>query len=201
MSVTTAAAFTACNKKQQPRAAPADAQRIVTSADGLAKPRNDVPGLRNLARVDKGLWRSYQPRREGFRQLKKLGVKTVVSLRNTRSDRKYLKGLGLRYKRLSVAPWNAKEKRLLQVLKVLTDPANQPVVVHCKHGADRTGLVVALYRVIVQGWSKEKALKELKRFGFHSVWKNLKTTFKRIDIAAFKRKLKATPAPKLDLVK
>lgn len=192
----------ACNGKPPSRAAaPADAKKPLTSADGLAKPRNDVPGLRNLARVHKGLWRSYQPRREGFQQLKKLGVKTVVSLRNTRSDRKYLKGLGLRYKRISIAPWNAKEERLLQVLKILTDPRNQPAHVHCKHGADRTGLVVALYRVIVQGWTKDKALAELKRFGFHSVWKNLKKTFKRIDIAAFKKKLKAMPAPQLDLVK
>lgn len=188
-------------KKRQNETTPADAAKSLTTKDGLAKPRNDVPGLRNLARVDKGLWRSYQPRRAGFRQLKRLGVKTVVSLRMTRSDRKYLKGLGLQYKRIPLRPWNAKEDRLVQILRILTDPKNQPALVHCKHGADRTGLVVALYRVIVQGWTKDKALRELKRFGFHSVWKNLKTTFGAIDVAAFRKKLKSTPAPTLDRVK
>jgi protein tyrosine phosphatase (PTP) superfamily phosphohydrolase (DUF442 family) len=192
----------ACRQQKQPtKITPPDAKRYVTTTNGLAKPRNDIPGLRNLARVDKGLWRSYQPRRRGFEQLKKLGVKTVVSLRMTRSDRKYLEGLGLRYRRIPITPWKANEARLLEVLKIITDPRNQPVHVHCKHGADRTGLVIALYRVVVQGWSKDRALRELSRFGFHSVWKNLKRTLERIDVAAFRKRLAAAPIQTPPLVR
>ena len=59
-------------------------------------------------------------------------------------------------------------------LSVMTDPANQPVYVHCSRGVDRTGVVVAVYRMEVDGWSEAGAEAEMEAFGFHEVWFQLK---------------------------
>jgi protein tyrosine/serine phosphatase len=61
-----------------------------------------------------------------------------------------------------------------KALSVMTDPANQPVFVHCQHGKDRTGLVAAVYRMEVDGWSEAEAEAEMEAFGFHEVWFQLK---------------------------
>ena len=56
------------------------------------------------------------------------------------------------------------EADVTRFLEIVTDPANQPVLVHCKNGVDRTGYMVALYRIEKEGWSKERALAEMNRF-------------------------------------
>jgi protein tyrosine/serine phosphatase len=123
--------------------------------------------LANLAQISPALYRGAQPTREGFEQLKKMGVKTIVNLRAYRSDRRKLRGSGLKYVHLHCRAWLPSGKRLAQFLKIVRDPANHPVFVHCLHGADRTGLAVAAYRVIEQGWSVSDAAKELHQYGFH----------------------------------
>ena len=67
----------------------------------------------------------------------------------------------------------------------MTNPESGTVLVHCQHGADRTGLLVAVYRVVVQGWSKERAIDEMTNggFGFHPVWKNLVAYLRHLDVA------------------
>ena len=61
-----------------------------------------------------------------------------------------------------------------QVVALMADPANQPVYVHCRHGQDRTGIVVAAYRMKQQGWSLTDAETEMQAFGFNDVWVNFK---------------------------
>ena len=63
-----------------------------------------------------------------------------------------------------------------------------PVLLHCQHGADRTGLISALHRVIFESWSKADALAEMRQgdFGYHAVWGNIPTYLKKVDIAALK---------------
>ena len=138
------------------------------------KPRNDIEGLPNFAKVSDALYRGAQPSAEGFARLKEMGVKTVVNLRAVTSDSDLMKGLGLSYVHISFKPWHIEEEDIMDFLKIVTDPGNQPVFVHCRHGADRTGTMVAIYRVTVQKWDLEKALSELPNFGFHKVWDNLK---------------------------
>jgi protein tyrosine phosphatase (PTP) superfamily phosphohydrolase (DUF442 family) len=166
----------------------------------LASPRNDVPGAPNLAQVSPVLWRSAQPTAEGFKNLQAMGIRTVVNLRNFTSDRDELKGLGLRYHHIHFATWHAEDEDVVAFLKIVSDPANHPVLVHCQHGADRTGTMVAAYRVVMEGWTMEEAMQELPRFGFHSIWTNLKTYLQKFDAAAMKKMVDAAPAPKVEVV-
>jgi len=139
----------------------------------LATPRNDIPGVANLARISDQLYRGAQPTREGFAQLKAMGVKTIVNLRETHDDREDLEGLGLRYVQIPFNPAAPNDEVIAAFMKTVCDPVNQPVFVHCLAGSDRTGTVVAVYRSVVQGWPMEEAVKELERFGFHEVWTEL----------------------------
>ena len=157
----------------------------------FAAPANEIPGLPNFAKVDEGLWRGAQPTAEGFHALARMGAKTVVSLRGFHSDRALLKGTGLRYRRIRFHTWHAEDDDVAEFLRLATDPAHRPVFVHCLHGADRTGTMVALYRMVVQGWPKERAIEELPRFGFHEVWKNLRDYLDKFDIESMRKRVAA----------
>ena len=70
-------------------------------------------------------------------------------------------------------------------------PEMQPVLVHCKHGSDRTGMMVAVYRVVVQGWEKGAAVDEMTHggYGFHAVWENLQDYVMALDVAGIRAQL------------
>ena len=153
-----------------------------------AKPM-DVPGLPNLHQVSDDLYRGAQPSAEGMRELEKLGVKTVVNLRSSHSDRDELEGTGLAYEHIKMTAWNPESEDVVRFLQVISDSDLLPVFVHCKHGADRTGLMCAVYRIAVQGWSKEEAIEEMTQggFGFHEIWKNLPKYIRKLDIDELRR--------------
>jgi len=167
---------------------------------GTSRPRNDLPGLPNFARLDDGLYRGAQPTAEGFARLKKMGVKTVANLRSLHSDREEMKGLGLDYAHISFKPFMAEDEDVTAFMKVATDPDRRPVLVHCQHGADRTGTMAAVYRVYVQGWSMERALKELPAFGFHEIWANLPRYLADMDLADMKRQVEQASMPALERI-
>lgn len=151
--------------------------------DAWAKPLK-VEGVPNLHRVDAGLYRSAQPTEEGMRRLKAMGVKTIINLRSFHSDRDEIGETGLGYEHIYMKAWHPEKKELVRFLQIVTDPARRPVLVHCQHGADRTGLLCAVYRVAVQQWSKEAAIQEMTRggYGFHTTWSNLLSYLRDLDI-------------------
>ena len=132
-------------------------------------------GLPNLHRVDAKLYRSAQPTAEGMTNLVVLGVKTVVNLRDNHSDSDEIGGLPLAAKRIEIATWNPKAEQVKAFLAIMDDTNAAPVLVHCQHGADRTGTMCALYRVLCQGWKVEDAITEMKDggYGYHSIWFHL----------------------------
>jgi protein tyrosine/serine phosphatase len=145
----------------------------------------DIDGLPNLHRVTSNLYRSAQPTAEGMQQLRKLGIKTVVSLRAFHDDTDRLRDVeGVRYYQIHMKTWHAEKEDAVTFLKLVTDSANQPVLVHCQHGADRTGTMCAVYRMAVQGWTKEQAVREMTEggFGFHEVWSNLRKWLDTVDV-------------------
>lgn len=147
------------------------------------------PGLPNLHKVSDGLYRGAQPTAEGFRELARMGVKTVVNLRRFHSDRRLLEGTGLGYVHVPMNAWHGEAEDAVAFLKVVGDPARRPVFVHCQHGADRTGTMAAIYRMAVQGWSVDDAVRELVEggFGFHGIWSNLPVFLRSLDIDRLKR--------------
>ncbi len=128
--------------------------------------RLERPGLRNLHRVSPTLYRGAQPTSEGLDELRRLGVKTVVSLRAFHGENRMVAAAGLGYERISIKVWHPEDEDLRRFLAIATDPARQPVFVHCQRGADRTGTATAVYRIAVEGWSREEAIEEMVKGGY-----------------------------------
>ena len=149
-----------------------------------------LPNLPNLHRVSPGLYRGAQPSQAGFADLKALGVRTVVNLRLFGSDRQEAREAGLEYVHIAAEAWDADEDEVVEFLKIVTDPARGPVFVHCTHGADRTGLMVAIYRIVVQHWPKDEAVREMTEggFGFHPFWDELVEYLRAVDVEGLRRK-------------
>lgn len=130
------------------------------------------PKLSNFHKVSEDLYRGAQPDNEGMKELKKLGIKTIVNLRELHSDRDELDGLDLKYIHIKSTAAHIKQHEINEFLDVMKDRNNLPVFVHCQHGSDRTGTMCAFYRMVYQNWSKEDAINEMTQggFGFHKIW-------------------------------
>ena len=148
-----------------------------------------LDGVPNLHKVTDTLYRSAQPTEEGMRNLRYLGIETVVNLRSFHSDRDKIGLTGLAYEHIYMKSWHPEEKEIIRFLQVVTNPKRTPVLVHCQHGADRTGTMCAVYRVAVQGWSKEDALREMMEgdYGFHGVWSNLISWINNLDFEKIRK--------------
>jgi len=149
----------------------------------------DVKGVPNLHKVSGTLYRSAQPTAEGFRNLKQMGIKTVLNLRAFHSDRDEMGDTGIRGEHIYMKTWHPEREDVVKFLRIVTDPQRTPVLVHCQHGADRTGTMCAIYRVAVQGWTKEDAVREMTEggFGFHEIWRNLPPWIAELDIESIKK--------------
>jgi len=132
--------------------------------------------LPNFYKVSNKIYRGAQPKKgNGMIYLEKLGIRTVLNLRLLHDDKKLLKDTTLKYYRFKMSAWSPKEKEIIAFLKIINNKENVPLFIHCKHGSDRTGTLVAFYRIIFCGWSKDKAIYEMTKggFGFHKIWRNL----------------------------
>ncbi len=149
-----------------------------------------LPGVTNFYQVTTNLYRGAQPTAEGMRQLKAMGIKSVINLRAFHSDKDEVAGIGMKSIRFEMKPWHAEEEDVVGFLKAVTDTNNLPVFVHCQRGADRTGMMCAMYRIVVCGWTKPDAIKEMKQGGYHfsPVWKNLVAYIEHADIPEIKRR-------------
>jgi protein tyrosine/serine phosphatase len=129
--------------------------------------QKDLP---NFRRVADGLYRGGQPTEVGLQELVQLKIKTVVNLRDNddraRAEETAAVAAGLRYFNLPLSNFHKPgNERVAEILSIINAPANQPVFVHCKRGADRTGVIIAIYRIERDGWTSEQAKKEAEQFG------------------------------------
>ena len=129
--------------------------------------RRTVKGIPNLGEVTPTLYRGSQPTKEGFEQLAKIRIAIVVDLRgNRKGERDTVKAFGMQYVPI---PWfcmRPKDTVIAQFLILLHDNPGKKIFVHCNTGIDRTGMMVAAYRMAAQRWTAEEALSEMKAFGF-----------------------------------
>jgi protein tyrosine/serine phosphatase len=134
----------------------------------LRDPFVDIP---QFYQVDERLYRGGRPNQDGIYMLREKGIKTVITLQGPSSARsseaQLVKTLGMDFVTIpmSVDEVPADEDILLFMNYVL-DPEKQPIFVHCASGRDRTGVLVAVYRVLVYGWGPKEAYDEAKRYGF-----------------------------------
>lgn len=134
--------------------------------------------LTNFERFAPELYRGAQPSEAAFKELKDKGIKTVINLRLKKEDideeqvwcRKY----GMRFIHIPMGYKTPKLDSILSFLGVVTNPSLQPVYVHCRFGADRTGTMVGLYRVIVENWSYDDAYLEMRQHHFKPFLLSLK---------------------------
>ena len=120
----------------------------------------------NLYQMSPTLYRSALPGSQNLPELQQLKVKTVVSFIKD-DDKTWIGGQPIDVVSFPTHADRVDDADVLKVLRILQQAEQQgPVLMHCKHGRDRTGLFAAMYRTVVQGWSKEDALKEMTDGGF-----------------------------------
>jgi tyrosine-protein phosphatase SIW14 len=129
----------------------------------------EAPGVPNFHQVNDHLFRGAQPLPEGFKSLAKLGIGTVIDLRAEHSsavEAEAVKAAGMRYVSVPMngfhAPSNEQITKILGLIDSITDG---PVFIHCRRGADRTGTVIACYRIKHDHWAGDKAVAEAESFG------------------------------------
>jgi protein tyrosine/serine phosphatase len=155
-----------------------------------------LEGVPNLHRITPTLYRSAQPTPQGFRNLKQLGIQTVVNLRGGDDDGRAALALGFRLESVPLSAARVRHKSNIQILRLLGRTELGPVLVHCQHGADRTGMICALYRMVYQGWARTKAIEEMQKggYGFHAIWQGLVDYLERVDVEALRKEVMASPA-------
>ena len=148
--------------------------------------------LKNFYRLDEKVYRSAQPDRKGFQELKAFGIMNVLSFRDYHADDKDAKGLGLTLHRVKMEAGEIKDEQVAGALRILKS-AKGPVLIHCWHGSDRTGLVSALYRILYQNWSKNEAIDELMKggYGYHSLYRNIPEYIRKVNVEELRKRVVA----------
>ena len=164
----------------------------IASADPAVRPESwakpiKAEHLKNFYRLDEKVYRSAQPGKKGFRELEQLGVRNVLSFRDYHSDED-AKGTALKLFRVKMEAGEIRAEKVVEALRIIRK-SNGPILIHCWHGSDRTGLVSAMYRIVFQGWSKDDAIDELMHgsYGYHSLYRNIPEFIKNADIEKMKQ--------------
>jgi tyrosine-protein phosphatase SIW14 len=171
----------------------ASAAPVMQSAYGQ---KLHIAGVHNAGKITDVLYRGAQPKEQGLSELKKLGINTIVDLRGENPEkaeweRKLAESLGMRFIHIPVSGWSPPtNEQVLQFLSIFRDDPAQKVFVHCRFGDDRTGVFVATYRMALEKWPAEQALKEMYFFGFNGFWHPAMKSF----IRDFPERLNSAPA-------
>jgi tyrosine-protein phosphatase SIW14 len=153
-------------------------------------------GLPNGGKINDSLFRGAQPRAEGLKKLKNMGVTTIVDLRGEDPDRiswerRQAESLGIRFVSIPVSGWAPPSNdQVALFLALFRSNPKEKVFVHCRFGDDRTGVFVAAYRMAYDGWPAEQAMNEMYFFGFNGLWHPSMKAF----IRDFPVRLKTAPA-------
>jgi len=130
-----------------------------------------INGISNFGEVTPRLFRGAQPNKRGYEALAKMGVDIVVDTRGnrTKSEGKEVRRHGMQYVAI---PWHCpfpKDETFARFLRLMRDNPNKKVFVHCRLGDDRTGMMIAAYRMAAEGWTADEAMVEMREFGFNRV--------------------------------
>jgi protein tyrosine/serine phosphatase len=148
-----------------------------------------INGVPNFYKINAFLYRSAQPTQAGMDRLRQLGIKTIINLRAFNSDTDKIGATGLLNERLHVNTWHIEDEDVIKVMKIISHREKGPFLIHCQHGADRTGVMCALYRILYQGWTREQAIDEMVHggYGFHPLWSNIIKYVQSVDIEKLRK--------------
>ena len=144
---------------------------LLTSV-GLVSAQNAriiVPGITNCARVNDSVYRGAQPNGEGIKSLARLGVRTIINLRMTNdiwfAEEAEARAMGITYTNVPMSGIGRPTDEQVAKVLLIIETSTAPVFVHCQHGADRTGTIIACYRIRHDKWPSKQALQEAKEYG------------------------------------
>lgn len=143
---------------------------LASMAASVPQTKTSADSIENFGQVNENYYRGAQPRPENFAQLKKLGIKTVIDLRRDSESEapEWARNAGMQYFNIPMkASRPATEEQTNYFLKLVNDPNNWPVYVHCKGGRHRTGALTAIYRITHDGWTADQAYEEMKKYDFN----------------------------------
>ena len=134
----------------------------------------DIP---NFYQVSPQIFRGGQPAEKGIAELARLGIRTVIDLRGgdgpAVKEKALVEKAGMRFIAVDLSNWlRPKTSEIDSIVRMLEAADSQPVFVHCRRGSDRTGTVIAVYRMLHDGWNADQASDEAKKFGmgWWQVW-------------------------------
>jgi protein tyrosine phosphatase (PTP) superfamily phosphohydrolase (DUF442 family) len=147
---------------------------ILLSSTASAQPATGYTELPRFQQVSEKLYRGGQPRAGGLARLRELGINTIINLRGrsktTRAEEAEALALGFNYYNIALPNWGRPQHtRVERILALIATPENGKVMVHCKDGVDRTGMIVALYRMRQERWTTGDALAEAERDGMRRI--------------------------------
>jgi tyrosine-protein phosphatase SIW14 len=140
--------------------------------------------LHNLYRLNDSLYRSEQPDANDLQYISTLGIRSILNLRSNHEDSVLPGAQRFNTYHVKFVTKHFTDTEMVAALRIIRK-APKPLLVHCKHGSDRTGVVMAMYRVLFEHWTKEKAIDELKngQYGFHTRYDNIPEYIMNADVA------------------
>ena len=189
MMALTLSCLVACNPPSQ-----AQTTDQVSIQNKAASHAQVIDETKNLFQVSEGLFRSEQLTAQDLDLLKQHNIQTIVNLRyfNRGEDQQEFGQTDVVLINQPLKSWHVSPKDIAKVLHVIQTQQQQGgVLVHCYHGSDRTGLIIGMYRVVIEGWNVDKAKTEMMQgpYGFHTIWKNMPDLFNEKTIAQVKNEL------------
>jgi len=145
----------------------------------------------NIFKVSEKVYRSAQPDDDENHELKSIGIGEILNLRENHTDDDDIKDKSIILHRVEMNAGDITDAKIIAALRVIKG-AKEPILVHCWHGSDRTGVVIAMYRILFENWTKQQAIDELVNggFGYHdSIYPNITEYIKNVDIEQIKAKL------------
>ncbi|MFT4032087.1 MAG: tyrosine-protein phosphatase [Siphonobacter sp.] len=171
---------------------------IVTPSFALPAPpaiRQKAGHLHNFYLLNNQVYRSEQPTRKEFKALEQFGIKEVISMRRGKNrDIQRAEGTHLTLHQVPMNAGHLDEKSIIDILRLIKN-SQGPILFHCWHGSDRTGVIAAMYRIVFENWSKEAAIDEMEHggFGFHRKFKKSVPAFiQSLDIDAIRKQVLQT---------
>ncbi len=158
--------------------------------DSWAKPVIGI-ALDNMYQVDRDVYRSEQPDDDNVKNLMALGIKEVLNLREYHSDKDDIGNENFVLHRIKMRTGNITEDQIIEAMQIIQNRKG-PILIHCWHGSDRTGVTTAAYRIIFNHWTKAQAIDELKNggYGYHGrVYPELLSLVENLDVDKIRQAL------------
>ena len=145
----------------------------IASAQETAKSDTPTVKIKNFGQMDDRFFRGGQPKEKDYKDLAKLGIRTIIDLRDDPEayEKRMAESLGMTYINIPMIEKKYPTPEATELfLKTVNDPATGKFFVHCAGGRHRTGVMGAIYRFKFYNWNFEQVYKEMKQYDFYTRW-------------------------------